>query len=143
MVSKKNFRSIIVAVLLFVVAALCFYWLERDFRWNSRADYSGNGIYDLSKFKPYFFSGNNDGMSEVTLEPVFSTNSTEISIKNKEAQPIIISLFIVDDVTERSALIGEMKVLSHRSGKFTNLSSDVKYQISFSTSGNYAVLVSD
>lgn len=143
MVSQKNFRSIIVAVLLFVVAALCFYWLERDFRWNSRADYSGSGIYDLSKFKPYFFSGNNDGMSEVNLEPVFSTNSTEISIKNKGAEPIIISLFIVDDVTEKSALIGEMKVLSHRSGKFTNLSSDVKYQISFSASGNYAVLVSD
>lgn len=143
MVSQKNFRSIIVAVLLFVVAALCFYWLERDFRWNSRADYSGNGIYDLSKFKPYFFSGNNDGMSEVTLEPVFSTNSTEISIKNKEAQPINVSLFIVDDVTEKSALIGKMKVLSHRSGKFTNLSSAIKYQISFSASGNYAVLVSD
>lgn len=143
MVSQKNFRSIIVAVLLFVVAALCFYWLERDFRWNSRADYSGSGIYDLSKFKPYFFSGNNDGMSEVNLEPVFSTNSTEISIKNKGAEPIIISLFIVDDVTEKSALIGEMKVLSHRSGEFTNLSSDVKYQISFSASGNYAVLVSD
>ena len=143
MVSQKNLRSIIVAALVFIVVALCFYWLERNYRWNSRADYSGNGIYDLSKFKPYFFSSNNDGMSEVNLEPVFSTNSTEISIKNKEAQPINISLFIVDDVTEKSVLIGEMKVLSHRSGKFTNLSSDVKYQISFSASENYAVLVSD
>ena len=53
MVSQKNFRSIIAAALVFIVTALCFYWLERDYRWNSRADYSGNGIYDLSKFKPY------------------------------------------------------------------------------------------
>lgn len=82
-------------------------------------------------------------MSEVTLEPVFSTNSTEISIKNKEAQPINISLFIVDGITEKSALIGEMTVLPKQRGNFTNLSSEVKYQIAFSASGNYAVLVSD
>ena len=128
---------------MIVVAALCFYWLECDFRWNSRADYSGNGIYDLSKLKPYFLSGDNENMSEVTLEPVFSTNSTEISIKNKEAQPINISLFIVDGITEKSALIGEMTVLPKQRGNFTNLSSEVKYQIAFSASGNYAVLVSD
>lgn len=125
-------------VFLLIATILLLYAFHQD----SRSKYDGGEIYDLTECYPYETYGNVE-MDEINmLAPVFTTNSTQITLTNNN--PDDITLFLYDMENPTTTYIGIMTLSTGEGGKFTMLTGARKYKIGFKTlSPIYNISVSD
>ena len=123
-------------LILCVGSAVAYFFLNR------RADYPGTGVYNLTAFVPYAVQGETDGQSIERLAYAFSTNSTEISVKNDTQEDVWIYLYNASDETGPDIL--RFQLPAGKSEKFTNLTQAQNYCVGVSASGKaYAITLSD
>ena len=109
---------------------------------NRQVDYPGTGVYDLTAFVPCTAQGETDGQSIEKLAYEFSTNSTEIKVKNDAQEDVWIYLYDTSDETEREIL--RLQLPAGKSEKFTNLTQARTYRVGVAASGKaYAITLSD
>ena len=123
-------------LILCVGSAVAYFFLNR------RADYPGTGVYDLTAFVPCAVQGETDGQSIERLAYEFSTNSTEIKVKNDAQEDVWIYLYDTSDEPEREIL--RLQLPAGKSEKFTNLTQARTYRVGVTASGKaYAITLSD
>lgn len=130
----------LLVITLFLI--LCVGGAAAYFSLNRRVDYPGTGVYDLTAFFPYSVQGETDGQSIEKLSYVFSTNSTEIHVKNDADEDVWISLYDASDETGREIL--RCQLSAGKSEKFTNLTQAQTYCVGVAAPGKaYAITLSD
>ena len=136
----KRTVGYLLAVALFLI--LCVGGAAAYFSRNRQVDYPGTGVYDLTAFVPCTAQGETDGQSIEKLAYEFSTNSTEIKVKNDAQEDVWIYLYDTSDEPEREIL--RLQLPAGKSEKFTNLTQARTYRVGVAASGKaYAITLSD
>lgn len=142
--NKPNFKksSIFTSVgtlLLFVVFLTGAYFLLIN---EDRSEYPGNGIYDLTNYVPYSINSENVSSAIEVISQEFTTNTTEISVKNNGSEAL--NIYLYDKDNPSNDFIGQFQLEAGHKEKFSMLSAASTYQIGVeSANKQYSITISD